>query len=319
MSGVVKTVKKTIDSFTGGKQAAKAARQAAEVQERAGERAITSQEETRDIARRDLDPFRRAGLSVLDQPGGFSTSGFVPGEGAQPQGARPGLQSLITDPNAQRQFIENNPFFDALAQRSTDTLLANQAAKGKVGSGGTAEALQNSLVLLGSDLLNQNIQQRQNLLTLGQNAAAGQATSALQTGANIGNLMTGIGNVQAAGIVGARNAINQGRGGLIDFATGLFGQKTNFSGRNTGGGGAGGGANAQTAASLATALCDERAKENIEQVGIATNGLPLYRFNYKGDNVKHINFMAQDVEKVYPDAVIEKNGFKYIIEGKLCA
>jgi len=52
---------------------------------------------------------------------------------------------------------------------------------------------------------------------------------------------------------------------------------------------------------------DIRVKENIERVGMHfRNGLPIYEFNYKGiPNRRFRGVMAQDVEKVYPDAVIE--------------
>lgn len=206
-----------------------------------------------------------------------------------------GLSGLVTDPQQQLSFVQDNPFFEALAGRATETLLANQAAKGKLASGGTAEALQNSFLLLGTDLLNQNIGQRQNLANLGLGAATGQAGITQQAGQNIADLTTQKGNIQAAGIVGARNAINEGRQGLIQL------------GAETGG-------SLGTAALLA---CDIRFKENIKRVGQADNGLPLYMFNYKGDSTPHINVMAQDVEKVKPEAVIEINNYKFVNTEKL--
>lgn len=57
---------------------------------------------------------------------------------------------------------------------------------------------------------------------------------------------------------------------------------------------------------------DRRLKENIAQIGTATNGLPLYRFNYKGDPRPQIGVMAQDVEQVIPEAVFEIDGFKAV-------
>lgn len=258
-------IRDVVDSFTGGRQAASAARRAAGVQSGAAGQAITAQEEGRDVARADLEPFSQAGREALS-----------------------GLSGLITDPSQQLSFIQDNPFFQSLVDESTNRLFANKAATGKVGSGGTAEALQNSLLLLGTDLLNQNIGQRQNLAGLGLNAATGQANVTQGATANISNLITGRGNVEAAGIVGASNAINQGRGDLINAGAGIG-----------------------TALIMA---CDSRIKENIKRIGTADNGLPLYLFNYKGDNKfkPHINVMAQDVEKVKPKAVFEINNIKYI-------
>jgi len=125
-----------------------------------------------------------------------------------------GLLDLVSNPEAQKNFVMQNPFFDALAKKSSDTLLANQAAKGKVGSGGTAEALQNSLLLLGSDLLNQNITQRQNIANMGAAAAAQTATATQGNANSISELYQSKGNSQAAGIMGANNAWNTAIGGF---------------------------------------------------------------------------------------------------------
>lgn len=65
--------------------------------------------------------------------------------------------------------------------------------------------------------------------------------------------------------------------------------------------------------------CDIRLKKDIRKVGKLDNGLPIYMFRYKNDpeNKLNINVMAQDVEKVIPDAVIEIDGFKHIILDKI--
>jgi hypothetical protein len=59
-------------------------------------------------------------------------------------------------------------------------------------------------------------------------------------------------------------------------------------------------------------LSDRNSKENISQVGMLDNGLPVYLFNYKGDNTPQIGLMAQDVEKVNKDAVKEIDGIKHV-------
>lgn len=57
----------------------------------------------------------------------------------------------------------------------------------------------------------------------------------------------------------------------------------------------------------AAALSDIRVKENIERVGTHyRNGLPIYEFNYiHVPDKRYRGVMAQDVEKVYPEAVVE--------------
>lgn len=194
-------VKDAISGITG----ANASKRAANAQRAAAGEAIRTQREAKDQAISGFRPFVKEGQEAL--------TGLRSG--------LEGVQNLVSDPNAQRDFITNNPFFEALAKRSRDDLFANQAARGKLGSGGTAEALQNSLVLLGSDLLNQNINQRlnvntqfQNLANSGLSAASGQANTLMGAATNIGNFQTQAGNAQAAGIIGAQNA----RQGAADAA-----------------------------------------------------------------------------------------------------
>lgn len=50
---------------------------------------------------------------------------------------------------------------------------------------------------------------------------------------------------------------------------------------------------------------DEKLKTNIQKVGETDTGLPLYMFRYKGEPPmsRHLGLMAQDVEKVRPEAI----------------
>jgi hypothetical protein len=50
-------------------------------------------------------------------------------------------------------------------------------------------------------------------------------------------------------------------------------------------------------------LSDVRAKENIEPVGKLDDGQKVYAYNYKGDPTPEIGLLAQEVEKVRPEAV----------------
>ena len=63
-------------------------------------------------------------------------------------------------------------------------------------------------------------------------------------------------------------------------------------------------------------MSDERLKENINKVG-SFKGLNLYEFNYIWSPVKVIGFIAQEVEKVLPEAVIEVLGYKAVNYGKI--
>lgn len=58
------------------------------------------------------------------------------------------------------------------------------------------------------------------------------------------------------------------------------------------------------------AFSDERLKTDIKEVGKLDNGLPVFMYRYKSGGPIHIGLMAQDVERVNPDAVYTVDGFK---------
>lgn len=142
----------------------------------------------------------------------------------------PGLVGLVTDPDAQRNFITENPFFSALADDAQDRLFSNQAAKGKLGSGETAEALQNSLLLLGEDLLSNRIGQYQNLVGMGQNAAAQTGSFGAQNARTIADLRAQGANARAAGTVGAANAWTSGINNAVSTGVNLYALNKMYSG-----------------------------------------------------------------------------------------
>jgi hypothetical protein len=60
---------------------------------------------------------------------------------------------------------------------------------------------------------------------------------------------------------------------------------------------------------------DRRLKKNIERIGQTDEGLPIHKFEYKGDHSgqKHIGFMADEVEQVHPEAVgLHPSGYKVV-------
>jgi len=98
-----------------------------------------------------------------------------------------------------------------------------------------------------------------------------------------------------------------------------------------------GAANAQNAANNAMTqglfslggaalMSDIRTKENIEIIGVANNGLTVYKYEYKPEfkdhelagHGTHYGYMAQEVEQVYPYAVKTLNdGYKVVDYGLL--
>lgn len=60
------------------------------------------------------------------------------------------------------------------------------------------------------------------------------------------------------------------------------------------------------------ATSDRRLKTDITRVGTLDDGLPVYRFRYKGQRAFQIGVMADEVEKVHPSAVGEFQGIKMV-------
>jgi hypothetical protein len=76
----------------------------------------------------------------------------------------------------------------------------------------------------------------------------------------------------------------------------------------------------------AALMSDIRTKENIEPIGVASNGLTVYSYEYKNEfkdhelagHGIHIGYMAQEVEQVYPHAVKTlDDGYKVVDYGLL--
>lgn len=58
---------------------------------------------------------------------------------------------------------------------------------------------------------------------------------------------------------------------------------------------------------------DRRLKTEIKRVGTLDNGLPVYSYRYKSGGAVHLGLMADEVEKLHPEAVVEgHNGFKAV-------
>lgn len=60
------------------------------------------------------------------------------------------------------------------------------------------------------------------------------------------------------------------------------------------------------------AMSDRGVKRDIERIGSLPNGLPTYRFRYLNGDESHIGVMADEVERLMPDAVIEIGGIKHV-------
>lgn len=250
-----------------GENAADAAKQASQTQAHAIDKGIELTRETRDLARNDLSPFLNFGSGQINP-----------------------LSEMLT-PQGQADYLSTNPLFQSSLDSINRATMSNQAARGKLGSGDTLKALQNNFNANAMPYISNQQNALFNAVNMGQSSAAGQANTALTSGANMSNMLGQQGDVRAAGIVGQQGAGQAAFNNLLSF-----------------GGQIGGGM---------LAACDIRVKKDIKKVGVLDNGLNIYTFKYIGEDKVNIGVMAQEVEKVNPDAVQEINGIKHVNYGKV--
>lgn len=221
-------------------------------------------------------------------------------------GAIPAFQQLLT-PQGQMSYLQSNPMFQAAIDTSGDQLKAAGAASGKLGSGGMVDQLFKNYLATGETFIGNQFNRLLQPINIGQAASAGQTANALNTASNVAGVLGNQGNIQSAATINRSN-LNQSalQGGLNMLSGGLMG-----SGILGGAGLAGGG---MAGAGLGALLfSDARLKEDAERVGETDDGIPIYRWRYKGDSQVHIGPMAQDVEKVKPDAVLtHSSGYKML-------
>ena len=205
-------------SIFGGGKDVKAIQAATAQQTAAVNRAIAEQRAAEERALEQFTPFREAGQVGLDR-----------------------YMDLFTDPEAQRAAVMDSPFYQALAEDAQNRLFGQQAARGTMFSGGTAETLQKAMALLGTDLLNTEFGRASDLASMGGQAATNIANLNIGGGATRGGLQQTIGDVEAANILGERRARNQAATNLLNLgasiATTPVGGKLADIGRNLFGGG----------------------------------------------------------------------------------
>lgn len=165
-----KTIQGGIDQLT-GKAGERAAIEAGEIQ--AG---FAGQ------AQGLFDPFQGLGQQGIDQAG------------------------FLTDPQAQFDFLQNNPLFQASLDNANQQTNKLAAARGRLSSGDTLQQLSQNTLLAASPLIQQQKQSIGDLLNIGQNTAASQ-----------GNLLTGQGAALAGGIVGGQNARAAGVSNILNL------------------------------------------------------------------------------------------------------
>lgn len=233
-------------------------------------------------------------------------------------------------------YLNGNPYLDAQFQAGTrqigntyNNLVNGQTAAfsgaGRYGSGMQAFAQNQANQTLGDNLNNLYAN------TYGQNYTNERANQVNAVGQAAGLEGQAINNANALGTAGSSlDAFNQN---LVNADVNKYNYNQNLpqnklanymgiiqgnyggqsattvptSGSNTFGqvlGGLG------TVASIAGAFSDRRLKEDIKKIGTADNGLAIYSYKYIGQPTTQLGFMADEVEKLHPEAVGEVHGFK---------
>ena len=120
--------------------------------------------------------------------------------------------------------------------------------------------------------------------------------------------MLGAANMQYQADMGAANAAGAKDSGMMGGLLGLGGAAVGGMFGGPGGAMLGG----QLGSGLGSAFSDERLKTNIKRIGTHPVGVGIYEYDYIWGGGKQVGVMAQELEKVRPDAVFEVNGFKAV-------
>lgn len=257
-------VSDTFDDIT-GKTAAEAAGQGAALQSASIDKALAATEAASEKGLGFLDPFSQVGLQGVEQAG------------------------FLTDPQAQFEFLQNNPLFQMGLENVNRQTQNVAATRGRLSAGDTLQQLTQNALISASPLIAQQKQSIGDLLNLGTGVARSQANTAIGAGSDISNLITSQGAVEAGGLVGAANARTQAVQGLLGL-----------------------GGNLGAAQILAS---DHRLKENITLIGFL-KGFNIYSWTWNklaqsfGLNGRSYGVIAQEVLKTRPDAVVDDGYLK---------
>lgn len=184
--------------------------------------------------------------------------------------------SRLATREGQADYLENDPltnFLQEMAFKSTDNPTVGRTA-------GTREALEDRLLGIGDSLIDQQLNRSMKLARTGQASAA-------NVGEGSSDIAAGFGDIAAAGGVGQANASAQGASNV----TGIISMIAGFS--------------------------DPRLKENVKMIGkYGELGIYTWTWNDEASGLglsgKGIGHMADEVERVFPELVTEKDGYKQV-------
>lgn len=211
------------------------------------------------------------------------------------QGALGPLNSLLgmsggtVDPAAMQKALQNMPGYQFTLNQGLQSVQNSAAARGLGSSGAALRGAADYATGLAQSNYNQYFNQLMQAAGLGENAASMTGQFGTQTAQSIGQNMIGAGNAMAAGQMGQANAYAGALNNMADMG-GLY----------------------------MLMKSDRRLKANIKPIGKLDNGLTIYSYTINGSF--QIGLMADEVESIHPEAVVEHpRGYKMVNYSKAVA
>jgi hypothetical protein len=186
-----------------------ASKSAADTQAQAGQASIAAQQGMFDTTQKNIAPTIAAGTNALGQIGqqqDYFNHQFGPAD------LKAGLAPNYDFMRTQGLVAANN------AAGVSGAIAGGNAQQGGINyaenyAGNAYQNAFNNYQTQKNDIFNR----LSSIASLGANSAVGQGTIGANVGSNIGNTITGIGNAQAGGTVGAANAITGGVGNYLGY------------------------------------------------------------------------------------------------------
>jgi hypothetical protein len=209
-------------------------------------------------------------------------------------------------------YFQESPGYQYQLDQGIGAIDRSAASQGMLQSGNTMKEVQQ----YGQNLANQEYGNYIDSLL-------GQLGYAQQADVNIANTISGnatnMANYSYAG--GMANAAKYSNLSNFAFQTAGQGFQAMLGNGGQSGGGQGGGSPfaalfSGAGSGGAAAASDINLKENIIKIG-EEKGFNIYEFNYKGQPEKYQGVMAQEVQKVMPEAVIEQDGHLAVLYDKI--
>lgn len=223
-----------------------------------------------------------AGQSFLEPFGGLGQSGVD-------------QAGFLTDPQAQFDFLQNNPLFQLSLDNANTQTMSAAAARGRLSAGDTLQQLSNNVLLASSPLIADQKASIGDLLNVGTGIAQSQANLAIGEGSDISGLIQSGGNVAASAALAQSNIEQQ----ASENRSNLAGQVFSF------------------------VASDPLLKENKVEIG-EKNGFTIWAWNWN-EKAKEVfglagqatGVMADEVQAKRPDAVLIQDGYMTVNYGMI--